>query len=215
MSKSRTWLVVGTIVLGVLWGGYAIFLLLRVWTVNTISLENSGLFGDSFGVFSSLFSGLALLGLLYTILQQGEELRLQREEMAKSVAAQIRQLHFSLLQLALNDPTGELEHVWCEEPATKQSFRQGAYTNLILAHWEMQFSHGLLSKAQLDAALTTYMTYPHFRLFWEKSNAHRSEMAKRDADGRSLEFHEIAEAAYNKALKPTVAPPLCSGATAA
>lgn len=36
-----------------------------------LSIKKAALFGDSFGVFASLFSGAALIGLLYTIIQQG------------------------------------------------------------------------------------------------------------------------------------------------
>ena len=210
----RKLLKVCTILLAAAWAAYALFLLFRVWPANVVTLSNSGLFGDSFGVFSSLFSGLALIGLLYTILQQGDELRLQREEMSKNVAAQIRQLHFSLLQIAMNDSSGELEKVWSLEDVEQQTFKQGAYTNLIMSHWEMQFAHGILSRGQVEIALGTYMKYPHFKIFWERSREHRSKMAKAtgDATDSAEVFHQLAEAAYNKALEPT-APP-SGGATA-
>ncbi len=38
-------------------------------------------FGDSFGAINSLFSGLALAGIIYTILLQRRELALQRQEL--------------------------------------------------------------------------------------------------------------------------------------
>jgi hypothetical protein len=54
-----------------------------------------GVFGDSFGILSALFNGLAFAGLIITILLQREELQLQRaelagqrEEMSKLAAAQ-------------------------------------------------------------------------------------------------------------------------------
>lgn len=40
-----------------------------------------GTFGDQFGAVNALFSGLAFLGLIYTIKQQSEDLRLQKEEL--------------------------------------------------------------------------------------------------------------------------------------
>jgi len=60
-----------------------------------IALEKLGQFGDSFGIITSLFSGLAFSGLIITILlqkkelgYQREELKLTREELAKSREAQ-------------------------------------------------------------------------------------------------------------------------------
>lgn len=43
-------------------------------------------FGDMFGSVNAFFSGLALFGLIYTLLMQKEELQLQREELAETRA---------------------------------------------------------------------------------------------------------------------------------
>ena len=43
--------------------------------------SNAAQLGDSFGIASSLFSGLALAGVLIAIILQSQELRLQREEL--------------------------------------------------------------------------------------------------------------------------------------
>ena len=45
------------------------------------TLEQRGLFGDSFGAINALFAGFAFAGVIYAILLQREELRLQREEL--------------------------------------------------------------------------------------------------------------------------------------
>ncbi|MEK6479143.1 putative phage abortive infection protein [Catalinimonas sp. 4WD22] len=45
--------------------------------------DSPGTFGDMFGMINSLFSGLAFAGLIYTILQQREELDLTRQEFIK------------------------------------------------------------------------------------------------------------------------------------
>ena len=47
------------------------------YETNTIS--GAGTFGDMFGGVNALFSGLAFVGLIYTILVQKEELALQRK----------------------------------------------------------------------------------------------------------------------------------------
>ena len=69
---------------------YAIFLVIVSWPINDFSIDKAGLFGDSFGVLNSLFSGLAFAGIIVTVLLQKEELKLQRKELARSSLAQDR-----------------------------------------------------------------------------------------------------------------------------
>jgi hypothetical protein len=45
-------------------------------------------FGDMFGAINALFSGLALAGIIYTIIIQREELRLTRDELKRAAEAQ-------------------------------------------------------------------------------------------------------------------------------
>lgn len=59
-----------------------------VWVASIFGLtqfisdsEKKGQFGDSFGAINSLFSGLALAGIIYTIYLQKKELSLQRKEL--------------------------------------------------------------------------------------------------------------------------------------
>lgn len=71
---------------------YGLFILFGVvfliWAISIIplmyiypNLPERGTFGDSFGLVNSLFSGLALAGIIYTIFLQKKELKLQREEL--------------------------------------------------------------------------------------------------------------------------------------
>jgi len=50
--------------------------------------DGVGPFGDTFGVLNTLFSGLAMAGVVVAIFMQKEELHLQREELKRSVKAQ-------------------------------------------------------------------------------------------------------------------------------
>ena len=43
--------------------------------------ENVGIFGDMYGALNALFSGFALLGVVYAVLLQRKELQLQRAEL--------------------------------------------------------------------------------------------------------------------------------------
>ncbi len=84
--KSITISVILTVILLV--GLYALFLTVVSWPISSFSIDRAGLFGDSFGVLNSLFSGLAFAGIIITILLQKEELKLQRLELARSSSAQ-------------------------------------------------------------------------------------------------------------------------------
>ena len=62
--------------------------IILLWIVSTLIVKmffgdwsKSGSFGDTFGAINSLFSGLALAGIIYTIYLQKTELSLQREEL--------------------------------------------------------------------------------------------------------------------------------------
>lgn len=73
------------------------------------SWNDSGVFGDTFGAINSLFSGLAFAGLLYTIILQSRELKLQRDELsltreqlASSAASQKEQAAYTLLATQIN-----------------------------------------------------------------------------------------------------------------
>lgn len=69
---------------------YILFaIIFSVWILSLIAITfipfkdwaTRGTFGDSFGSINSLFSGLALGGIIYTIFMQKKELSLQREEL--------------------------------------------------------------------------------------------------------------------------------------
>ncbi|MGK0175535.1 MAG: hypothetical protein ACI9AT_001922 [Ulvibacter sp.] len=66
-----------------------IVLVLIIWILSTVliifGLDNwsdRGTFGDLFGAVNALFSGLAFAGLIYTIVLQKQDLKLQRNEIA-------------------------------------------------------------------------------------------------------------------------------------
>jgi hypothetical protein len=60
--------------------------------INTKPADR-GAFGDKFGFINSLFSGLALAGIIYSIVMQKDELTLQRQELIES-REEFEQLNF-------------------------------------------------------------------------------------------------------------------------
>jgi len=99
-----------------------VIVIISIWTISMLiswfffkSWTESASFGDSFGSINSLFSGLALAGIIYTIYLQKTELSLQRkelkytreelkraalaqEESSKSLSKQIRLTNFPYLE---------------------------------------------------------------------------------------------------------------------
>ena len=63
----------------------------------------TGAFGDSFGPLTSLFSGLAFAGLIYTVLLQRQELKLQRIELEDSRKEFIYNRHVELVYRETSD----------------------------------------------------------------------------------------------------------------
>lgn len=60
-----------------------------IWLITLLSLvfiesDLRGTFGDMFGSVNALFSGLALAGIILTILMQKQELKLQRDELSET-----------------------------------------------------------------------------------------------------------------------------------
>lgn len=84
-----------------------------LWVVNLCvcfgwSDENRGTFGDMFGATGSLFSGLALAGIIIAIYLQRQELEFSREELKKSVDAQSRSAAALSEQLKAQEQTTEI-----------------------------------------------------------------------------------------------------------
>lgn len=72
-------IIIGIVSILSLYFGTTIFLAMYLPDFTT-----RGQFGDSFGVINALFSALAFLGIIITILLQKEELELQREEIKQN-----------------------------------------------------------------------------------------------------------------------------------
>ena len=76
MKFNRIALTLFSVVIGItfLYGGLILWL---NWPIRDFSMSRSGVFGESFGVINTIFSGLAFAGLILTI-------HLQRSELAES-----------------------------------------------------------------------------------------------------------------------------------
>jgi hypothetical protein len=72
-------------------------------------IDNPGIFGDMFGALNTLFTGLAFVGLIYTILQQREQLAIAIDEIEDTRKSQIQQRFENTFFQLLNLLTGVIE----------------------------------------------------------------------------------------------------------
>ncbi|GAA5225115.1 hypothetical protein [Membranihabitans marinus] len=92
---------------------YIVVLIIIIWLLSALltyflyeTPADRGAFGDMFGAVNALFSGLALAGVIYTILLQSKELSLQRDELKQTRGVfekqQFESTFFQLLKLQQN-----------------------------------------------------------------------------------------------------------------
>lgn len=60
---------------------YAVFLIYVTYPIDKMTIANAGVFGDSFGVLTSLFSALAFAGVAFTLAMQKEQIETQNQEL--------------------------------------------------------------------------------------------------------------------------------------
>ena len=82
MSRWKRW---GPLTKGIALGVFAVWAVFLVVFLMVTALwgftpEEAGVFGDWFGALNALFSGLALAGVVVTLVMQSVELELQRDE---------------------------------------------------------------------------------------------------------------------------------------
>ena len=97
-----------TIIIGVIifvFVSYCALIIVLTWPITVFSIDKAGVFGDSFGIITALFSALAFGGVLIAILIQKEDLKLTREEIATQ---HIDNTFFQLLNLH-NDIVNDID----------------------------------------------------------------------------------------------------------
>lgn len=79
--------IIGVILLSFYVYGYAVY----DGAVFNGDIEKAAQYGDSFGVLTSLFTGLAFAGLIVTILLQRKDINLQQEELQETREVMVKQ----------------------------------------------------------------------------------------------------------------------------
>lgn len=87
-----------------------IFWLLSIFFIFWLFSDSSqrGEFGDMFGAINSLFSGLALAGIIYTVLLQREELNETRQELKITIESQKKSEEFLSKQIITLEKTAKI-----------------------------------------------------------------------------------------------------------
>ncbi len=92
------WVFLGVLVTFCIYGGVLLFL---TWPISELSIDKSASFGDSFGVLTSIFSGLAFAVVIWTVLSQREELNITRDELKsqgfENILFQMLKLHNQII----------------------------------------------------------------------------------------------------------------------
>lgn len=87
-EQSMKPLYVGAAIVLMAWLVILVITLVMFFTACDATAARWGQFGDAFGTVNALFSGLALLGVVYAILLQREDIEIQRLDLKASVEAQ-------------------------------------------------------------------------------------------------------------------------------
>jgi hypothetical protein len=134
--------------------------------------------GQTFTISASLFSSIALVALVVTLIGQRRELAGQkatlvetRKDIQRSSEAMFRNLHMQLLSIAFGDP--DLLDVWkydSDPPGDDApvSLKRELYANLVISHVQSSYLAGLASDETLRAMLQEIFESVEIRDYWTR-----------------------------------------------
>lgn len=139
--------------------------------------------GQAYGGISAILSGLAFCGVAGSLLLQWRQVRLTQ-------LMTLRERHFELVKLAIEDPGLALSRPSGMDPATG---RQWMVINLWVAHWAMQWDARMLTGRSLFVVFEELFRMNAGALeWWVACGAHWDS----DPDRRRRAFMRIADEAY-------------------
>jgi hypothetical protein len=180
------------------------------------ALERSSI-GEYFGGASAVFSGLALVLLVVTLLFQQHELRLQRQELSlqreelissrnelrRSAEADLRGLHVQLTQMQMADPS--LAEVWNDYPGeSTRALRQNLFANLTFSHYLLVYRWGGITEPEMLAHAQRLISSPVFNRYWTSSRSAKEALPPDSAEGRLFRiFEQAIQEARRRGTPPT------------
>ncbi|WP_204038069.1 DUF6082 family protein [Micromonospora qiuiae] len=149
-----------------------------------------GSVGEAYGAASAILAGLALTGVVISLIIQAREAKAAREQT-------LRALHADLLKMAIDDP-GLLE-CWgpIEQSSDVEWFRKHVYTNLIVSHWQLMWEVDVLSEAHLQVLADQFFKGEAGRRFWAEA---RGPGMKAETSRRARRFTAVIDQRYLAAL---------------
>ncbi|MCU7782279.1 putative phage abortive infection protein [Lelliottia amnigena] len=168
---------------------YGYVILNGIWPFDSMELTQTGLFGDSWGAFTSIFSALGFCGVLWTIkLQRDATRQIELDAKKRENSEKLRDFENSffnmlnILQTIIKDM-----RVGGDDKKIKKEGRQ------VFTHYYSRFKNETLKKYKMD--LIAYLDNLTFSLEKEKSTLSKSfEFYFR---GRSGNFSHYFRYVYN------------------
>lgn len=186
-------------VAGVL-GLLALLLLLLASPLALLAIQDStdqwellGWIGQSYGWTSAALSGIAFLGIAASLILQSREATANREQNE-------RNLHQSLLRLAMEDPL--YMEVWMPAGLKENHDwqRQHMYVNLVLSHWYSNWLTGAISTTEVQVSVASLLRQPPTYTFWTEQR-HSWLASKNHSLGR---FGRLIDEMYVKTDTPGI-----------
>jgi hypothetical protein len=147
--------------------------------------------GQTYGAASALLTGLALVGVVGSMVFQVRAIRVSREQSS-------REHHAHLVEMAMVDPV--YQRCWGGDPAahaSRDGYRQQVYLNLIVSKWENDYVLGGFRDHALRGTLEYFFRGEAGRKFWAESRIIRPELSE---SRRAARFCQIMEEEYQKAI---------------
>ncbi|MDS1270756.1 DUF6082 family protein [Lipingzhangella sp. LS1_29] len=154
--------------------------------------QELSLVGQTYGAASAVLAGLALLGIVATLVLQVREMRNTRE-------VALRQSNSELLRMAMDHP--EYLECWGTNfPADAgRADRQRMYTNLIVSQWEMAYESGAMGDAMLRAVARKVLAGPIGWEYWRDVRDIRLDTAE---TRRAKRFHRLLDKEFHQLPDP-------------
>ncbi len=147
--------------------------------------------GQTYGAASALLTGLALIGVVGSIVFQVRAIRISRQQAS-------REQHAHLVELALTDPV--YQRAWgglYDMYGSYDKYRQHGYINLIVSFWRDHYVLGDYQDRAMHGLAASLFRGEAGRTFWADTRDMRLETAEGSRDRR---FLHIMEEEYQQAI---------------
>ncbi|MFC4869523.1 DUF6082 family protein [Streptomonospora arabica] len=154
--------------------------------------EDLSFIGQTYGAASALLAGLALLGVVATLVLQARETRMSRE-------LALRDSNSELLRMAMED--AEYARCWGANlpMPDRAEQRRSMYTNMIVSQWEMAYDSRAMGDEHVRVLARGLFAG---RIGWEFWNRVRAVRLRTAESRRSRRFHRILDEEFRASAEP-------------